>query len=187
MQQYQGTHFCSAATFCNIFYFVSRYHKFVRMLGIYSPEFSQFSIDGTSTFSNKDKSSVETQFKFFHKLSYVFGLLSCNTTGCVLLSSVKFLLFGHKLRFVYDLKHVGCCTLEMIISRIFRNSAYFPLFLMILKISGDNFSVQNQLVFIIYNDNILYWARIFKLFWYNSCFKNFSISYIVLLDSVLPN
>jgi hypothetical protein len=60
MQQYQGTNFCSADTFRNIVHFVLRYHKFVTILGIYSPEFPQFSIDGTVAFSNKGKSSVET-------------------------------------------------------------------------------------------------------------------------------
>jgi hypothetical protein len=61
MQQYQGIHVCSAATFGNIFHFVLRYHKFVTILGIYFPERPQFSIDGAVTFSNKDKSPVETK------------------------------------------------------------------------------------------------------------------------------
>ena len=64
MQQHQGTDFSSAATSISIFRIVLPYHKFVTILGIYSPEFSHFPIDGKSTLSNKDKSSVETQLIF---------------------------------------------------------------------------------------------------------------------------
>jgi len=73
----------------------------------------------------------------------VFGLLSYNATGCVLLISVKFSLFGHSLRLVYPLKHTDYSTLEITISRNFRNSAFFPLFIIILKISSDCCYVQN--------------------------------------------
>lgn len=73
----------------------------------------------------------------------MFGLLSYNATDCDRLSSVKFSLFGHSLRFVYPLKHADYCTLEITTSRNFRNSAFFPLFIIILKIRGDYRSVKN--------------------------------------------
>ena len=71
MQQYQATHFCSAATFRNIFRFMLRYRKFVTILGTHSPEFPQYFIDGAVIFSNKDKSSVEQSLYSLSKASLV--------------------------------------------------------------------------------------------------------------------